>query len=119
MANQCKFWDCSQSISSLHVFCIDHFDLEESGYVNECPACSRFKFSRNQTCGICQEAISQNLASKQTHYALLKLMDSIDELMIDIGPEFNSISQKRRELLQTLQKNMENVKGNILNLSCE
>ena len=37
MNNQCKFWDCFENISPVHIFCGDHFEWVQTGDIDECP----------------------------------------------------------------------------------
>ena len=111
MANQCKFWDCSQTITSLHSYCIDHFDLEKSGHVDECPTCDRAKFSKSRICGVCEDFSERILTTAETQYALLKLIESIDELMLDFGSESHPLV--RQKLLELVRKNSDIVKKQI------
>ena len=113
MANQCKFWDCSQTITSLHIYCIDHFDLEKSGHVDECPTCDRAKFSKSRICGACEDFSEIVLSTGEMQYALLKLIESIDELMLDFGSESDSHPYARQKLMELVRKNSDIVKSQL------
>jgi len=114
MPNQCKFWDCSQSITSLHTYCIDHFDLEKSGHVDECPTCDKSKFSKSRICGSCENFSESVLNTGEMQYVLLKLVESIDELMLDFGSESGSPSLARQKLMESVRKNSDIVKSQLL-----
>ena len=117
MPNQCKFWDCSQAITSLHTYCIDHFDLEKSGHVDQCPTCAQSKFARNRLCGSCEDSGEKVLSTGEVQYALLKLIDSLDELLLDFGSELESQSLARKKLMNLVRKNSDIVKRKITNPS--
>ena len=111
MPNQCKFWDCSQAITSLHTYCIDHFDLEKSGHVDQCPTCEKSKFSKSRICGACEDFGERALNTSEGQYALIKLVESIDELMLDFGSESQPLA--RQKLMELVRKNSDIVKRQI------
>jgi predicted GIY-YIG superfamily endonuclease len=50
---KCPFWDCNQDIVRASIFCLSH-DLENRrGWIDECPTCKRYKYTKYETCLEC------------------------------------------------------------------
>jgi len=104
LSKQCKFWDCFENISPIHTFCGDHFDLLQTGRIDECPICHRGKFTNSLFCNDCDNKSAEPVNSGQTKLATIHLLAAVDDLILMIKTDADTWPADKKKQLDHLQK---------------
>jgi len=113
LSNQCKFWDCFENISPIHTFCGDHFDLLQTGRIDECPICSRGKFTTSLMCNDCDNKSEEPLNSGQTKLSTIHLLAAVDDLILMTKTETANWPADKQQQLDHLQEMANRVRNEL------
>lgn len=113
MNNQCKFWDCFENISPVHIFCGDHFEWVQTGDIDECPICKRGKFTKYPLCTDCDSKPAEVVNSDQTKLATIQLLSAVDDVILMVKSEASVWPEDKQKQLEHLEQMANQVRGEL------
>ena len=67
--NQCRFWDCTETIRRNYFLCSTHYPLYEARAIDQCPMCGKYKAVEYEVCLTCRRRTSGAQTSSHVNTA--------------------------------------------------
>ena len=64
--NQCQFWDCKETIRRDHYLCLGHYTRHQTGDIDKCPSCGKYKDAHYDVCLNCYRQTASTWATSRT-----------------------------------------------------
>lgn len=65
--NQCQFWNHNEAIRRNYFLCSIHYAMYETGTIDRCPECMKYKEIRYEVCGKCHPSAASASTSSRAN----------------------------------------------------
>ena len=116
MTNQCNFSACSELISPIHVYCVDHFELFSIGGIDNCPVCKDGKFVNSPLCVNCRQTVDETVLNERIKFAAIQFLSEIDKLVLSTSnTKISEPENPVRDLIDEMIRSADKFRAELMN----